>query len=211
MFAVTADNPALMRHFEAEQDELVTLCEGLTQEQWAVESLCPNWTVRQTVVHVAWHIHRSTGETLHFLLYGPAKGSYRQIARDETRSTANLITWLASPGNCGTVNLGELVIHQQDIRRPLGLMRQIPADRLTPVLGFSLTRASTGLVPGSRKRAMGIRLVATDMDWSAGDGPEVRGNGEALIMAINGRASALDDLEGPGLATLASRQPTKRR
>ena len=34
--AVAADNPTLMRQFEAEQDELVTLCEGLTQEQWAV-------------------------------------------------------------------------------------------------------------------------------------------------------------------------------
>jgi uncharacterized protein (TIGR03083 family) len=159
------------------------------------------------VVHVAWHIHRSTGETLHFLLYGPIKGPARQIGRDETRSTASLIEWLASPGKCALVNLGEMMIHQQDVRRPLGLTRPIPADRITPVLDFSLGRASSALVPGSRKRAVGLRLVTTDMDWSVGDGPEVRGPSEALMMALNGRVSAVDDLQGPGVPTLASRQP----
>jgi hypothetical protein len=52
-------------------------------------------------------------------------------------------------------------------------------------------------------RARGVRLVATDLDWSHGRGPEVRGNGEALLMAMAGRRAALDDLDGPGKAKLA--------
>ena len=48
----------------------------------------------------------------------------------------------------------------------------------------------------------GLRLVATDLDWSTGDGPEVRGTGEALIMGIAGRRTPLDDLDGPGLDRL---------
>jgi len=204
-----ASRTTLLRHFQAEQEEFGALCRSLNDEQWANLSLCDGWTVRQTVVHVAWHIHRTTAETLRFLLYGTTQGPARQIARDETQSTAQLIDWLASPGNCAIVNLGELMIHQQDVRRPLGHSRQIPADRIQPILNFSLGRGSAALVPGSRKRAVDLRFVATDMDWSAGDGPLVRGTGEALLMAINGRRSAFQDLEGPGVPTLASRQTPK--
>jgi hypothetical protein len=52
-------------------------------------------------------------------------------------------------------------------------------------------------------QARGVRLVATDLDWSHGNGPEVRGSGEALLMAMAGRPAALDDLDGPGKAKLA--------
>ena len=53
--------------------------------------------------------------------------------------------------------------------------------------------------------ARGVRLVATDFDWSYGKGPEVRGSGEALLMAMAGRPDALRDLDGPGTARLAAR------
>lgn len=46
-------------------------------------------------------------------------------------------------------------------------------------------RSNTGGDP--RKRAEGLRLVATNLDWSAGEGPQVRGSGEAIMMAITGR------------------------
>ena len=64
--------------------------------------------------------------------------------------------------------------------------------------------AMKGVQPvlGNKKRIAGLKLVATDMDWSCGEGLEVRGTGEALLMAMNGRTAALDDLSGEGLATL---------
>ena len=46
-------------------------------------------------------------------------------------------------------------------------------------------------------------VVATDLDWSKGKGPEVHGSGEALLMAMAARPVALDDLDGPGKARLA--------
>jgi hypothetical protein len=49
-----------------------------------------------------------------------------------------------------------------------------------------------------------VRLIATDVDWSHGKGPEVRGPGEALLMVMAGRPDALRDLDGPGLAILSS-------
>jgi uncharacterized protein (TIGR03083 family) len=92
-------------------------------------------------------------------------------------------------------------IHHQDIRRGLDRPRTIPASRLRKVLG---------LVPnnprlGARRFIKGLRLQATDVDWAHGSGPEVRGPGEALLMAMNGRAAALADLDGPGHATLTAR------
>ena len=53
--------------------------------------------------------------------------------------------------------------------------------------------------------ARGLRLVATDLDWSHGAGPEVAGAGEALLMAMAGRKDALKDLSGPGAANIAHR------
>jgi uncharacterized protein (TIGR03083 family) len=92
-------------------------------------------------------------------------------------------------------------IHHQDIRRALDRPRTIPADRLSRILP---------LVPGNPRlgagrRINGLRLRATDVDWVHGDGPEVIGPGEALLMAMTGRAAALTDLSGPGEGVLAQR------
>jgi len=41
--------------------------------------------------------------------------------------------------------------------------------------------------------------------WQHGDGPEVTGTGEALLMAMTGRRVAVEELAGPGQATMAER------
>ena len=51
----------------------------------------------------------------------------------------------------------------------------------------------------------GLRLHATDLDLVAGDGPEVAGSAEDLILAVSGRPAGLDGLEGEGVATLMAR------
>ena len=101
----------------------------------------------------------------------------------------------------GGIALTDGTIHHQDIRRALNLPRTIPAHRLAPVLNFALG-APTLPAKGNAK---GLKLVATDVDWTSGDGPEVSGPGEALLMAIAGRPDALGELSGPGLPTLRQR------
>ena len=63
--------------------------------------------------------------------------------------------------------------------------------------------ASRGLVP--RHRLEGLALRATDQDWRWGDGDEIAGPSEALAMTVTGRAAALGDLVGPGVASLGAR------
>ena len=101
----------------------------------------------------------------------------------------------------GGIALTDGTIHHQDIRRALGLPRTIPPHRLVAVLDFALGAPT---LP-AKKHAKDLKLAATDIDWSAGEGPEVSGPGEALLMAMSGRPQALDELAGPGLGTLRSR------
>ena len=77
--------------------------------------------------------------------------------------------------------------------------RTIDPERLRTALNFARFAPT---IRGAW-RARGVRLVASDLDWSHGRGPEVRGPGEALLMAMAGRRAALDDVDGPGKAKLA--------
>lgn len=103
------------------------------------------------------------------------------------------------------IALLDAVVHNQDIRHPLGLPRAIPEERLVPCLNFARVAPPIAAFP----RIRGLRMIATDLDWSAGRGAVVRGKAETLLMAIAGRRIPYDDLEGPGAAILRSRiQPT---
>ncbi|HXO51009.1 MAG TPA: maleylpyruvate isomerase family mycothiol-dependent enzyme, partial [Mycobacterium sp.] len=101
----------------------------------------------------------------------------------------------------GRIALTDGMIHQQDIRRSVGIPRTIDQERLRTALDFARFAPT---IRGAW-RARGVRLVATDLDWSHGSGPEVRGTGEALLMAMAGRRAALDELDGPGKAKFAQR------
>ena len=96
-----------------------------------------------------------------------------------------------------------VLIHGQDICRPLGITRDLPQDHLRPVA--ELVKEDVHVF-GTRKRIAGLRLSATDMDWSHGEGPTVTGPAEALVMMMAGRMVALDDLWGEGTVALRARR-----
>jgi hypothetical protein len=66
-----------------------------------------------------------------------------------------------------------------------------------------LSTGVVGLVP--KRRLHGLRLLATDQEWSWRSGPELAGPSEALAMAVTGRPVALADLTGPGVQDLRDR------
>ena len=106
-----------------------------------------------------------------------------------------------APGSPPVSALAAVVIHGQDICRPLGMQRQVPVSHLRPVADF--LPKTWGF--GTKRRIAGLRLVADDMDWTHGEGPEVTGPAEALVMVMAGRHTALADLSGEGKAMLALR------
>ncbi|UZN02864.1 hypothetical protein [Cellulomonas sp. S1-8] len=105
--------------------------------------------------------------------------------------------------------LGEVVVHAHDIRRPLGLTRTPSVDALTPVADFFARRDFT---VDSRRHVAGLGLRADDGPFRAGDGPLVTGTTLALVMSMAGRATYVDELDGPGVPTLRERVagPTPR-
>jgi uncharacterized protein (TIGR03083 family) len=192
----------------AEQQDLVDVLRAAPEEQLATPSLCAGWSVRDVAIHVAWHIHLPpvayAKDVVQFRAFGGAGFETKLLERERTRTTGDLIDWLASPAQVNENNLGELIVHQQDVRRPLGAARVIATDHLIWALDYCLTRKGGGYFGvggGSYKRARDVRLVATDIGWVSGTGPEVRGTGEAILMAINGR-DVSDELDGPGLDLL---------
>ena len=208
--SVMTETYELRNMIEDEQVEFAEMLRGLLPEQWETPSLCKGWSVHDAVIHIAWHEHVAPVARVAELARVRFSED-RQMEPSRSKSKAELVDWLASPAKVGGRNdtltqLSEIVIHQQDVRRPLGLDRKIPADRLGVVLDFGVSVAGlTFTMAFSRKRAKGLRLVAPDVGWWSGSGPEVRGPGEAILMALNGRGDALADLTGDGVPALAGR------
>jgi uncharacterized protein (TIGR03083 family) len=98
--------------------------------------------------------------------------------------------------------LGEVVVHGEDIRRPVGLTGAVSDDAANACLQM-YTKASFPV--GGRKRIGGLRLVASDTGWSYGAGPEVSGDAMSLLLAMTGRAAGLEGLSGDGVAVLSQR------
>jgi len=199
--------------FDEEFEASFDLASRLTEDQWNVPSLCPGWAVRDVVVHLAYHTHRSgLKETFPNL----EKTTAMMVERENASSRDGLLRWLSSrPApterkSRGT--LAELVIHQQDIRRPLGLPRDYPEDALRSSLDLCTTRSGNIFVIDRRFRlGRGLRLVTTDLAWTLGKGPEVRGTAADILIAIAGRRTALPDLYGDGVRVIDDRlraQPT---
>ena len=202
----------LMGLARAEREDLRDLLAGLGPEQWSAPSLCAGWSVKDVVAHMLSYEELGARQLAERFVRGRLSvDRVNDIGLREysTRTPAQLIELLddhldpagLTAGMGGAIALTDGMIHQQDIRRPLALPRSIPAERLVPALRTALFAPTLlGVV-----RVRDVRLVATDIDWTFGRGPEVRGTGEALLMTVAGRRAAVADLSGPGQARVARR------
>ncbi|GAA4909849.1 uncharacterized protein (TIGR03083 family) [Actinomycetospora succinea] len=204
-----ADALALARE---ERAELADFLATLTPAQWDAPTLCTKWNVRDLVAHViSYDVQGMTGFVRTLLLSGMSPDRANQKAVDALHELdpwglVDLVRRYRTPEGFTArfgyrIALTDGAIHQQDIRRPLGMPRTIPPERLKVILDFAVVAPPIHAGP----RVRGLRLQATDLDWSHGSGAEVTGPGESLLMAAAGRAEALEDLEGPGRDTLAAR------
>jgi len=197
-------------HARLERIEFADLLDALTPDQWATPSLCAGWTVRDVAAHTVAYLDQSR-VTLAFDMIRHRgdldrlnAAALRHHAEFDQPALTDRMRRGCEPVGAGAlyggrVALIECLIHQQDIRRPLGLHCVPDPHRVRICLDY----ARLSPVIGGRRRTRGLRLVATDMDWSAGSGPEVAGCGEALLLAMTGRAAAVrDELHGRGVALL---------
>jgi uncharacterized protein (TIGR03083 family) len=195
-----------------ERADLAAFLATLSPRQWQAPTLCARWRVRDVVAHVVSYDELDMRGLLAHAMRGyfrPSRVNAVALERYRTLGPEQLLELLtvhlqprglpAALG--GRVALTEGVIHHQDIRRGLGLPRAVPPERLLIPLRLALI----GPDIGGLWRIRGVRVVATDVDFSAGAGPEVRGEAEALLMAIVGRRGVVGELAGPGQDKLAGR------
>jgi uncharacterized protein (TIGR03083 family) len=195
-----------------ERADLAELLAGLSAEQWEAPTLCSKWRVRDVVAHIiSYDDLGALGLAGRFAegWFVPDQVNEVGVRRYASLTPDELLAELRShlepagltAGFGGRIGLVDGLIHHQDIRRALGLPRDVPTERLTEALPFAR------IAPPIRafSRARGLRLVATDVGWDNGRGPVLEGPAEPLLMAIAGRRDAIDELSGPGKAALVKR------
>ena len=205
--------PAVDAAVSAERHRLADSVADLTAEQWATPSLCAAWTVRDVVAHLT----VTTRVTVPRLLRGAvrARGSFDRLAIDlaaeraVAHTPAELVAQLREsagstrrfPGSTPRDPLMDLVVHGQDIARPLGRRSVSPPDVVADCLAY----VATNRFMGGPRRLAGVRLVSTDTGWTHGDGAELRGPDIDLLLVAAGRRAGLEALEGPGVAVVGAR------
>ncbi len=209
------DEATIWQAITGQRIELADLLDGLTDEQWEAPSLCAGWRVRDVAAHLAM---TSRPPGLAAILAGTVRagGSIDRFNRDAAvryaaaRPAAALAAELRERAGSHRIPavtdhrniLVDVLVHGQDMAVPLGLDRPVPpgpgraaADRVW----------SMGWPFRARRRMRGFRLTATDTDWSAGSGAEVRAPLAALLLLLTARPAAFDRLEGAGAPALVHR------
>jgi uncharacterized protein (TIGR03083 family) len=184
-----------------ERLSFIDVLETLEERQWQAQSLCSEWTVENVAAHLAWAPVAGPAE----MTLAAARSGFRLnklIADSALRWTARGRTAIldqlrsnaesnAKPmGMPATAVLADAVVHGLDVRVPLGLHRDVAPEAFVPIADSTVTSRWPKTIPigGSpRRRLRGKRLVATDVGWSWGEGDEVRGTADQILLQLLGR------------------------
>jgi uncharacterized protein (TIGR03083 family) len=184
---------------------------SLRDAQWDTDSLCAGWAVRDVLAHLAATAVLSNRHFAAELLrarFSPNRIVARQIADGRTRDPHEVLARFraavkatASPPLPVISRIVEIVVHGEDIRRPLGLVHDYRRDHI----GAALAYLAAARFSGVKRRLAGLEMVGTDAGFTVGAGLTVEGPAVALLLAASGRRVALDELSGPGVSVLAAR------
>ncbi|AKU16267.1 maleylpyruvate isomerase family mycothiol-dependent enzyme [Luteipulveratus mongoliensis] len=199
------DEDRIWAAIDQERQSLADLLDDLSPDEWQAGSLCEHWTVRDVGAHLTL-AHTSTPTALREMVR--ARGSVNRMIHDTavrhrpplhdlSRSLRSMVgSHRTAPGITSLEPLIDALVHGQDIALPLGRTRPVPPEPAAAALERVWTM---GWPFHARRRLNGVRLIATDADWSAGSGSELRGPaGAVLLLATGRRPAALRTLEGPG-------------
>lgn len=205
-------NDRLWNLAHAERSALAEDLSSLSAEQWRHRTLCGQWDVEQVVAHLTAAASLNQRRWLRSMLgarFRPDVHNQRRLDEHRGETPAGtlklfraVIRSTTAPSGHIPAYIGEVVVHAQDIRRPLGLPRTPGAEVLSSVAEFFAKRDFT---VASRTHTAGLQLRADDGPFHTGTGPLVTGSTLALVMSMAGRGIYLDELDGPGLPILRSR------
>jgi uncharacterized protein (TIGR03083 family) len=195
-----------------ERSALADDLSGISAEQWRHGTLCAQWDVEEVLAHLTAAACLSPSRWVRSMLGARFRVAVHNQRRLEERRGSTpaetleefraIINSTTAPSGHTPAYLGEVVVHAQDIRQPLGLPGVPAIEALTPVADFYSRR---DFAVASRTAVAGLQLRADDGPFAAGTGPRVSGSTLALVMSMAGRGPYLDQLDGPGVPTLRAR------
>jgi uncharacterized protein (TIGR03083 family) len=192
---------------------LADLLDRLDDEQWETPSLCDGWRVREVAAHVAMAPtppglvemitlairHRGDFNELNYFLgidrgNAPTAAIVASLREHADSRKLPIVT------NCRNINF-DILVHTQDIAMPLGMEVPMPLDS-AHAAAEHISRAGWPFYV--KRRFSGVRLVADDVAFEFGSGPEVRGPVSALLLLMSGRGAAVaSKLSGDGRALVS--------
>jgi uncharacterized protein (TIGR03083 family) len=198
----------MMHVIAAHRRSLAAALETLGADQWQTPSLCAGWTAAHVLAHQTMPFRISEADFMAGLQRcgGDFTKFSDEIAeRDSKLPPGALVAVLrdnaetpwSPPGGGLTGALSHDVIHGLDIAWPLSLGYEIPEPAMTTVLD-ALTSTGSETLFGIPLE--GIRVAATDVDWSAGDGAELTARARDLVLLLAGRAVPRELFDGEGVA-----------
>jgi uncharacterized protein (TIGR03083 family) len=201
------DDTHLQPVVAAEFTSLAELLAAASDAQWDTLSLCAGWRVREVIAHLTMAARYSEEQFMAELRrcdFDFTRLSNEVAGRDASLPAGELVANLRSdsmqhwtpPGGGYHGALNHVVIHGLDVTVPLGVPRSSPDETIRVVLD-DLARG------GGHTRfdivISGRRLEASDLDWSHGSGPVLRGAAGDLALAVCGRDVPAGRLEGEPL------------
>ncbi|GAA2112904.1 maleylpyruvate isomerase family mycothiol-dependent enzyme [Nocardioides bigeumensis] len=200
------DSDTLWGHIDRERAWIADLLDSLPEESWEVQSLCSGWTVRDVAAHltcahsrmrdILWPAIR-TGFRYNAMIDHAAVHS--PLTHDEI--VAKIRSFVGSRRKAPMISdyepLIDTLVHVQDICQPLGIDHKMPPDAAAAAADRVL---NTPWPLSLWKPEPGVRLVATDVDWSYGDGTVLRAPIQHLLLTLTGRSPTSAQL-GRGTAT----------
>jgi uncharacterized protein (TIGR03083 family) len=205
------ERSAIWAAIHRERMALASDLQGVGVRQWSTPSLCSEWTVRDVLAHMTALAKVtpttflpklvSSGLSLGRMQRKDIAGARGASPIDTLAAFVAIVTSKHPPGIPATM-LGETLVHAEDIRRPLGIGHTYPIDAAMRVADFF---KDTDRFIGTKRRIAGLRLRASDTDWSHGSGPEVSGPIMILVLAMTGRKAVLPELAGDGVVQLRGR------
>ena len=209
------------RTIDSQRASLADLFEDLSPAEWETPSLCTGWRVRDVAAHLTlaqMGVWPALVESIR------AGGGFDRMIRESAlrvgplpdaeygrRIRAMVGSRRKAPLLSPVEPLTDVLVHGQDIARPLGRTRPVPPA------AAAASAAPVWQMPfpfGARRRLAGLQLRATDSDLVLGDGAPVEGTTGDLLLLLTGRTATVGRLSGEGARRLPAaegrREDTRR-
>lgn len=212
---VCLDQDQAWQVITAERLRLADLLGQLTPGEWDQPSLCEGWAVRDVAAHLTLQqLGPRDAARLMIRYRGDADRAIFESARGRAADwpAGAILTEIRGTAGSRRHNFGvtyretliDILIHTQDIAIALGRDHAMPPE----AAAMAATRVWTMRWPPpfpARRVMSRFRVTATDIAWTAGQGPGVRGPVSAILLLSAGRLAALPSLSGEGAAELGRR------